>query len=139
MMESAKSSEFMISEIKFGKSKLSKERVVTISLLTIAFIFMIVGIVLMAVAASEKKVDKEYASPSSSVKQVGKECASPSSSSNQEGQVRSTPTAITKALTTMAPPSRCGFNRRSSKRRSCRISRSREVDLLQTSSLRRSC
>ena len=85
MMESAKSSEFMISEIKFGQSRLSKERVVTISLLTIAFIFMIVGIVLMAVAASEKKVDKEYASPSSSVKQVGKECSSPSSSSNQEG------------------------------------------------------
>ena len=114
MMESAKSSEFMISEIKFGKSRLSKERVVTISLLTIAFIFMIVGIVLMAVAASEKKVDNEYASPSSSVKEVGKECASPSpsssSSSNQEGQVRSTPTAITNAFTTMAPPSRCWFS-----------------------------
>ena len=110
MMESAKSSEFMISEIKFGKSRLSKERVVTISLLTIAFIFMIVGIVLMAVAASEKKVDNEYASPSSSVKEVGKECASPSSSSNQEGQVRSTPTAITNAFTTMAPPSRSGFS-----------------------------
>ena len=108
-MESAKSSEFMISEIKFGKSRFSKERVVTISLLAIAFVFMIVGIVLMAVAASEKKVDKESASPSSSEKEVDiKKCASPSS--NQDGQARSTPTAITNAITTMAPSSRCGFS-----------------------------
>ena len=95
-MESAKSSEFMVSEVKFDERRFSKERVVTISLLAVAFIFMIVGIVLMAVAAS--------------VKEVGKECASPSPSSHQEGQVRSTPTAITNAFTTMAPPSRCGFS-----------------------------
>ena len=54
-MESTKSSEFMVSEIKFGKSRFSKERVVTISLLAVAFVFMIVGIVLIAVAASEKE------------------------------------------------------------------------------------
>ena len=108
-MESAKSSEFMVSEIKFGKSRFSKERVVTISLLAVAFVFMIVGIVLMAVAASEKKVDKECASPSSSEKEVDiRKCASPSS--NQDGQARSTPTAITNAFTTMAPSSRCGFS-----------------------------
>ena len=94
-MESAKSSEFMVSEIKFGKSRFSKERVITISLLAIAFIFMIVGIVLMAVAASEKEVDKE--------------CASPSSSSHQEGQARSTPTPTT------APSSRCGFSEEAQK------------------------
>ena len=62
-MESAKSSEFMISEIKFGKSRFTKERVVTISLLAVAFVFMIVGIVLMAVAASEKK-NEELQAPS---------------------------------------------------------------------------
>lgn len=45
----------MVSEIKFGKSRFSKERVVTISLLAVAFVFMIVGIVLIAVAASEKE------------------------------------------------------------------------------------
>ena len=70
----------MVSEVKFDERRFSKERVVTISLLAVAFIFMIVGIVLMAVAAS--------------VKEVGKECASPSPSSHQEGQVRSTPKNI---------------------------------------------
>ena len=60
-MESAKSSEFMVSEIKFGKSRFSKERVGTISFLAIAFVFMIVGIVLMAVAASEQKNEEERA------------------------------------------------------------------------------
>ena len=89
-MESAKSSEFMVSEIKFGNSRFSKERVITISLLAIAFIFMIVGIVLMAVAASEREVDKE--------------CAS-----HQEGQARSTPTPTT------APSSRCGFSEEAQK------------------------
>ena len=65
-MESAKSSEFMVSEVKFDERRFSKERVVTISLLAVAFIFMIVGIVLMAVAASVKEVGKECASPSPS-------------------------------------------------------------------------
>lgn len=55
----------MVSEIKFGKSRFSKERVVTISLLAVAFIFMIVGIVLMAVAASEKEALAATMAPSS--------------------------------------------------------------------------
>ena len=94
-MESAKSSEFMVSEVKFDERRFSKERVVTISFLAVAFIFMIVDIVLMAVAASEKEVDKK--------------CASPSPSSHQEGQARSTPTPTT------APSSRCGFSEEAQK------------------------
>ena len=92
-MESAKSSEFMVSEVKFDERRFSKERVVTISLLAVAFIFMIVGIVLMAVAASEKEVDKECTTPSS----------------HQEAQALSTPAA------TMAPSSKCGFSEEAQK------------------------
>ena len=64
-MESAKSSEFMVSEIKFGKSRFSKERVVTISLLAVAFVFMIVGIVLMAVALRSTATATTTMAPSS--------------------------------------------------------------------------
>ena len=64
-MESAKSSEFMVSEIKFGKRRFSKERVVTISLLAVAFVFMIVGIVLMAVALRSTATATTTMAPSS--------------------------------------------------------------------------
>ena len=64
-MESAKSSEFMVSVIKFGKRRFSKERVVTISLLAVAFVFMIVGIVLMAVALRSTATATTTMAPSS--------------------------------------------------------------------------
>ena len=60
-MESAKSSEMMITEnsdIKFGRSRLSKERIITLTLLAVAVIVLIVGIALIAISSSGKKSGK---------------------------------------------------------------------------------
>ena len=90
-MEMNNSKEMIVSqEVTFGRSKLSKERAITISLLAVGFVFLLVGIALIAVAASDKKSDEKSGS---------------SSKQGREGETTTTVPPITKA-----PSSRCDFS-----------------------------
>jgi len=61
-MESAKSSEMIITEnsnVTFGRRGLSKERIITLTLLAVAVIVLVVGIALIAISSSGKKIDEK--------------------------------------------------------------------------------
>ena len=65
IMESAKSTEMMISETTFGSARFSKARIITLVVLAVALICLIVGIVLIAIAANDQKSEKNEKSPGS--------------------------------------------------------------------------
>lgn len=105
-MESAKSTEMMMSDpIKFEYG-VAKHRKITIALLVVAVIILIVGIVLIAVAASDKKSEGKLTG-SSSKQGVGEEgtTAAPPTTTKSPPTTKSSPTTKTPRA-----PNRCDFS-----------------------------
>ena len=111
-MESAKSTEMMIvepSNVKFGRG-LSKERTITLVVLAVGIIFLIVGIVLIAMAAGDKKTVEESSGSSSTQGQEEKTTASvpPTTIRPPTSTLASTSTFAPTA--SPGPSSRCDFS-----------------------------
>ena len=107
VMASSKSTEFMVSEdagTKFGEGK--KQRIITIALLVGALIVLIVGIVLIVVAATKK----DGKSTSTSATMEPQKNSVPSTKEPQNNSVPSEPGSTPTVPVTKAPSSGCDFS-----------------------------
>ena len=112
IMESSKSTEMIIVDgpgTTFTR-KYSKERIITYGVLVVALVFLIVGIVLITIAANDKKNEK---SGSTSKQEQEEKTTEPNSSTTigaPTSAPTSTPTSTPPPTATTSPLSRCNFS-----------------------------